>query len=66
VNYELIFGGILILFIGWLIYRSFGILQEGLRQNRIGKIVFLVAAFCIVGFFLIMGTMGIISGWANS
>ena len=65
-NYETLFYAILGLFLVWLVYRSYAIFREGFSTNRIGKVIFLIFTFCIVSFFLMMGSMGVISGLANS
>ena len=65
-TYEIIFLAVLILLIAFLVYKSIAIFRAGFGQNRIGKIIFLIIAFCIVGFYVMMFSMGIMSGYVNT
>ena len=65
-NYGVVFAVIIVPLILWLGYRSYVIFREGFSTNRAGKILFLIMAFCVAAFFLIMLAIGIISGSVNN
>ncbi len=65
-GYSVIFLVVLVSTILWLIYKTVSIFREGFQTKRIGKIIFLIFAFCFVGFFVMMFSMGVMSGWVNT